>query len=119
MEDGNLTIVRKQFVFLLNYAVDILKKDYIESEDLVLFSKEVRHFNEWLDTIEIPEEVYEDLKRIHFDYSPNRKEVSDSLFLFFKRTPLNWIQQRQRKGNLNGFLEKYDRYLDLFKYDNQ
>ncbi|WP_157885950.1 hypothetical protein [Chryseobacterium glaciei] len=51
----NLLTVRKQFVFILNYAVDIVKKDYIDSEDLVLFSKEVRSFNEWLDTIEIPE----------------------------------------------------------------
>lgn len=114
MGDENLKIVRKQFVFLLNYAVDILKKNYIDSDDLVLFSIEVKKFNQWLETIEIPEDVYEYLKRVDFDYSINRKNISDSLFLFFGRNVLNWIQQRQRKQNLNNFLEKYDRYLKLF-----
>jgi len=27
----------------------------------------------------------------------------------------NWIRQRQRKENLNNFLERYDRYLDILK----
>lgn len=114
MGDENLKIVRKQFVFLLNYAVDTLKKNYIDSDDLVLFSIEVKKFNKWSDTIEIPEEVYEYLKRVYFDYSINRKNISDSLFLFFGRGVLNWVQQRQRRQSLNNFLEKYDGYLNLF-----
>lgn len=101
----NLLIVRKQFVFLLNYAVDILKKDYIDSEDLVLFSKEVRSFNEWLDTIEIPEDIYEDLKGIHFDYSANRKEISDSLFLFLKEPLSTGFSKDKEKKILMIFLK--------------
>lgn len=114
MENENLIIVRKQFVFLLNYAVDILKKNNIDSDDLVLFSIEVQKFNQWLDTIHIPENTYKYLKTISFDYSVHRKNISDSLFLFFGRYVLTWIQQRQRKQSLNNFLEKYDRYLKLF-----
>lgn len=114
MENENLGIVRKQFVFLLNYAVDILKKEYIDSDDLVLFSREVKKYNQWLDTIEISEKIYKYLKEVYFDYSTSRKDVSDSLFLFFERTPINWIQQKHRKYVLNRFLEKYDSYLKLF-----
>ena len=48
MEKENIQMVRKQFVFILNYAVDILKKEYIEPGDLVLFSSEVKRFSEWV-----------------------------------------------------------------------
>lgn len=115
MKDENLKLVRKQYVFLLNYAVDILKKKIIESDDLVLFSNEVKRFNKWLDTIDVPEEIYQNLKKISFKYSPYRKDFADSSFLFFKKSILSWFQQKYRIILLNDFLKRYDKYLNLLK----
>lgn len=39
----NLKIVRKQFMFLLNYALDILKKNNIDSDDLVYFQSKLKN----------------------------------------------------------------------------
>ena len=50
MDNKNIPLLRKQFIFLLNFAVDTMKKDYIESDDLVLFSNEVKKFKSWIDT---------------------------------------------------------------------
>lgn len=74
----------------------------------------MKKFHSWLTTFEIPDTIYDYLKDINFDYSVGRKDFSDSLFLFFKYTPLSWIQQANRRKNVTDFLDKYDKYLKLF-----
>ena len=113
MDNKNIPLLRKQFIFLLNFAVDTMKKDYIESDDLVLFSNEVKKFNSWIDTLDLPEDLHNKFKNVSFDYSSKRKDVSDVSFLFLKRTVLNWVQQKDRISLLNSFLTRYDKNLEL------
>lgn len=113
MSNNNLIQTRKQFVFILNYAVDIIEKDYIEADDLILFSNEVKKFKQGLDLIALPYHVKNNLVNVSFDYSTTRKSISDASFLFFKRTFLNWFQQKHRIMLLNNFLRKYDKNLEL------
>ena len=86
MEKENIQMVRKQFVFILNYAVDILKKEYIESGDLVLFSSEVKRFRDWVKMQDIPNELKFCLIEVNYSYTNTNKELADVSFLFFKRT---------------------------------
>ena len=108
MEKENIQMVRKQFVFILNYAVDILKKEYIESDDLVLFSSEVKRFRDWVKMQDIPNELKFCLIEVNYSYTNTNKELADVSFLFFKRTILSWFQQRSRVNSMKNFLNKYD-----------
>lgn len=111
MEKETLQTVRKQFVFMLNYAVDTLKKEYIESDDLVLFSSEVKRFRDWVQMQDIPDKLKFLLQEVNFSYTTTQKELADVSFLFFKRTILNWFQQRSRVNSLKNFLNRYDYLL--------
>ncbi|WP_407484135.1 hypothetical protein [Elizabethkingia meningoseptica] len=109
----NIKIVRKHFVYLLNYALDVSKKEIIESGDLVSFSNEVKKFNHALEEYEIPDSIKTELKQVSFSYSPNRENLSDSLFFVFKYTFANWAIQKHRTMLLNDFLKKFDGKLKL------
>lgn len=110
----DLQISRKQLVYILNYSLDILKKDPIEASDLIYFSNEVKRFNLWLDSINIPAHIKNNLKEISFNYSPNREKISDSLFLFLRNIFASWLIQKHRTMLINDFLSKYDKNLKLF-----
>lgn len=105
-------VVRKDFLFLLNYAVDILKKEYIEADDLVLFSIEVERFKKYLLNTELPKALLTDFQKIEFNYSPSRKDASDFIYLFLKRFFADWAQQKHRSFLLQNFLKKYDGLLN-------
>lgn len=118
MEKETLQTVRKQFVFILNYAVDIIKKEYIESDDLVLFSSEVKRFRDWVKMQDIPDKLKFLLQEVNFSYTTTQKELADFSFLFFKRTILSWFQQKIRVNSMKKFLNKYDyllRKIDDYK----
>lgn len=111
--------VRKDFLFLLNYAVNILKREHIEGDDLVLFSIEVERFKKNLINTELPRAITDDFQNIEFNYSYTRKDASDFIYLFLKRLFADWAQQKNRYFLLQNFLKKYDGLLNLLDNNNK
>lgn len=109
----NTQQVRKDLVFILNYAVDTLKKEPIEGSDLVQLSLEVKRFTKSLESANISTTVKSSLQEIRFEYSNNRDFLSAFPFLLFKQFFIKWFQQRHREKLLNNFLSKYDSKLSL------
>ena len=70
---------------MLNYAADVLKKEHIEADDLVLFSIEVEMFKKNLINTELTKELIDEFQNIEFNYSSTRKDASDFIYLFLKR----------------------------------
>lgn len=73
--------VRKHFVFLLNFALDLQKKNPVSENDLIAFSNKVRCFNELIEISNINNSLKSKLKQVYFKYSPNRADVSSTIFI--------------------------------------
>ena len=73
--------VRKHLVFLLNYVLDNSKKTYLEADEMVLISNEVKNFKNFVSKADIDASLKEKLNKISFEYSQTRAIVS-SPFVF-------------------------------------
>ncbi len=113
--------VRKHLVFLLNYVLDNSKKKYLEADEMVLISNEVKNFKTFVSKANIDTTLKAKLDKINFDYSPTRANASSSLivviltiftmgiYLLFLK-----LQELERKRMLVSFLNKYEDLLKLF-----
>ena len=113
--------VRKHLVFLLNYVLDNSKKKYLEADEMVLISNEVKNFKTFVSKANIDTTLKAKLDKINFDYSPTRANASSSLivviltiftmgiYLLFLK-----LQELERKRMLVKFLDKYENLLKLF-----
>lgn len=113
--------VRKHLVFLLNYALDNSKKNYLEADEMVLISNEVKNFRDFVSKANIDTTLKSRLNKISFDYSPTRANASSSIvvviltvftmgiYLIFLK-----LQELERKRMLVSFLNKYEDLLKLF-----
>lgn len=73
---------------------------------MILFSLEVKKFKGWIKANEIPDDIYDYLHNIHFNYFTVRKDISDSLFLFLKFSAYLAAATQQNKEDEFFFFRK-------------
>ena len=120
-----MSIVRKQFVFILNQAVDMSNSSRIRGEQMYFFSNEVNSFKKWLEKQDIDDELKKQLQIIGFYYPPVRGNLLDNTAVIVPlmicsagtfwiiRKIIQKIQTEHRKELLSNFITKYDKLLIL------